>query len=203
MAHQMVYLGRPQDALELLNVARAAADKEREPTVRALVRSQTGRMYAALGARKAADTNLAEAEVFLAEVEQRPSWADYFDAAEHAGARAVSARDLTQQGSPGLKASDEFRKAIDQRGPGFERCRAMDMIGLTAALLDEGEPEQAAAAGAEALDLAERIDSALVVSRLNTLTESVSRYRTAETAALRERTEDVISSTGQATTVAA
>lgn len=76
-----------------------------------------------------------------------PSWVAYFDAAEHAGARVVSARDLTHPDHRGHPASPHFETALRLRAPGFDRVRTMDRIGLAAARLDEDQPERAAAAG--------------------------------------------------------
>lgn len=95
----------------------------------------------------------------------------YFDAAEHAGARAVSACDLTHLGHCGHPASPHFEAALRLRRPGFDRVRTMDRIGLAAALLDEGDLERAAAAGHQAMESAS-MQSALVASRLNTLLSS-------------------------------
>ncbi|MGW0835834.1 hypothetical protein [Streptomyces prunicolor] len=70
----------------------------------------------------------------------------YFDAAEHAATRAVSAPDLTGVGRPHRAASTHFENALQLRKSGFDRVKVMDRIGLSAALFNEGEPEQAAAA---------------------------------------------------------
>ncbi|WP_328974048.1 hypothetical protein [Streptomyces canus] len=93
MSHQMIYLGHPQDALGLLGVA---AKKATLPATRALVASQTGRVHAALGDEREADRYLGDADGLLADGlgDDVPEWVSYFDAAEHAGAHAVSARDL-------------------------------------------------------------------------------------------------------------
>ncbi|MFM9631018.1 MULTISPECIES: hypothetical protein [Streptomyces] len=96
MSHQMIYLGHPQDALGLLGVA---AKKATLPATRALVASQTGRVHAALG-------------------DDVPEWVSYFDAAEHAGARAVSARDLAGLHRGRRVASGHFEDALKLRKPG-------------------------------------------------------------------------------------
>ena len=67
----------------------------------------------------------------------------------------------------------------------------MDRIGLAAALFTEGEPEQGAAAAHQALDEAARIDSTLVVSRLNTLLEAARPYRTSPVDEVRTRARDL------------
>ncbi|GLV77888.1 hypothetical protein Shyhy02_58880 [Streptomyces hygroscopicus subsp. hygroscopicus] len=59
MSHQMIYLGRPRDALGLLEVAAAKADR---PAAKALVASQTGRVHAALGDEHLAESHLGTAD---------------------------------------------------------------------------------------------------------------------------------------------
>ncbi|WEP00849.1 Tat pathway signal protein (plasmid) [Streptomyces sp. FXJ1.172] len=99
MSHQMIYLGRPDDALGLLGVAAA---KAKMPAVKALVASQTGRVHAALGDERQSEQHLGDADELVADGlgEDVPEWVAYFDAAEHAGARPISARDLAGLGRP-------------------------------------------------------------------------------------------------------
>ncbi|MFF7191309.1 Tat pathway signal protein [Streptomyces sp. NPDC008222] len=198
MSHQMIYLGHPADALGLLDVA---AKKAKLPATRALVASQTGRVHAALGDEQSAEQHLGAADELVAgDLGDVPEWVAYFDAAEHAGARAVSARDLTGIGRP-RRASDHFTDALALRRPGFDRVKVMDRIGLAAALFTEGEPEQAAAAAHQALNEAARIDSTLVASRLNTLLDAARPYRTAAVDEVRTRAADLAAA--RPTTVAA
>lgn len=203
MSHQMIYLGRLDDALGLLGVAADRADRGSAPVVRALVHSQTGRVHAALGQPRQADRHLAAADDVLAEeTAPAPAWISYFDVAEHAGARAVSARDLHHQGHPGQQASPHFEAAVDLRAPGFDRVKAMDRIGLAAALFDEGDSDRAVGAGHQALASA-GLQSALVVSRVHTLIVAASRFRTPAVDELRARASDLVAQTPQATWVAA
>ena len=199
MSHQMIYLGHPQDALGLLGVA---AKKAALPATKALVASQTGRVHAALGDGQGAERHLGAADELVADGlgEDVPEWVAYFDAAEHAGARAVSARDLNGTGR-NRRASDHFTDALALRRPGFDRVRVMDRIGLAAALFTEGEPEQGAAEAHQALDEAVRVDSTLVASRLNTLLDAARPYRTGAVDEVRTRAADLAAA--RPTTVAA
>ncbi|MET9694669.1 Tat pathway signal protein [Streptomyces sp. NPDC006514] len=199
MSHQMIYLGRPGDALGLLGVAGAKAQM---PATRALVASQTGRVHAALGDERAADRHLGDADELLADgLGDVPEWVGYFDAAEHAGARAVSARDLTGLGRGRRAASVHFHDALRLRKPGFDRVRVMDRVGLAAALFDEGEAEQGAAAAHRALDDAARIDSTLVTSRLNTLLDAARPYETTAVNDVRAKAREL--AVARPTTIAA
>jgi hypothetical protein len=171
------------------------------PATKALVASQTGRVHAALGDEQGADRHLGAADELVADgLGDVPAWMDYFDAAEHAGARAVSARDLGGTGRS-RRASDHFTDALALRRPGFDRVRVMDRIGLAAALFTEGEPEQGAAVAHQALIEAARIDSTLVASRLNTLLDAARSFRTAAVDDVRTRATDLAAA--RSTTVAA
>ncbi|MFI0234560.1 hypothetical protein [Streptomyces sp. NPDC017086] len=170
MPHQMLYLGRPADALGLLGVTEK---KVTLPATRALVDSQAGRVHAALGDEQSAERDLGAADELVAgDLGEVPERVAYFDVAGHAGARAVSARDLAGLHGDHRSASVHFADALRLRRPGFDRVKGMDRVGLTAALFTEGEPEQGAPAAHQALDDATRVDSALVASRLNTLLDA-------------------------------
>ncbi|MGW8551335.1 Tat pathway signal protein [Streptomyces tubercidicus] len=199
MSHQMIYLGHQADALGLLGVA---AKKATMPATRALVASQTGRVHAALGDERSAQQHLDTADALVADgLAYVPAWVDYFDAAEHAGARAVSARDLAGLHGDHRHASVHFTDALRLRRPGFDRVKVMDRIGLAAALFTEGEPEQGAAAAHLALDDATRVDSTLVASRLNTLLDAARPYRTTSVDEVRTRATDLVAA--RPTTLAA
>lgn len=200
MSHQMIYLGHPTDALGLLGVA---AKKAQMPATKALVASQTGRVHAALGDQRQAETHLGAADELLAEGlgDDVPEWVSYFDAAEHAGARAVSARDLAGLDRGRQVASIHFESALALRKPGFDRVRAMDRVGLAAALFDEGEAERGAAAAQQAFDDAARVDSTLVASRLNTLLNAARPYETASVDDVRTRAKELAAA--RPTTIAA
>ncbi|MFF8513209.1 Tat pathway signal protein [Streptomyces sp. NPDC015492] len=189
MSHQMIYLGHPGDALGLLGVAAAKATL---PATKALVASQTGRVHAALGDGHSAEHHLGQADELVADgLSDVPAWVDYFDAAEHAGARAVSARDLNSIDDRSRRASVHFTDALALRKPGFDRVRVMDRVGLAAALFYEGEPEHAAQAAHQALDEAARVNSTLVASRLNTLLDAARPYKTATADGVRTRAADL------------
>ncbi|MEU4049701.1 hypothetical protein AB0F09_10920 [Streptomyces olivaceus] len=79
--------------------------------------------------------------------------------------------------------------------------KVMDRIGLAAALFDEGDAEQGAAAAHQVLDEAARIDSTLVAARLNTLLDAARPYETATVDDVRTRVKEVAGA--RPTTVAA
>ncbi|MFF5242822.1 hypothetical protein ACFY3V_01000 [Streptosporangium sp. NPDC000095] len=189
MSHQMIYLGRLHDALALLDLAAVRARRDGQVAVQALVQSQTGRVHAGLGRPGEAARHLGYADELLTQITDSPEWVAYFDDAEHAGARAVSARDLTHLGHRGHPASPHFEAALRLRKPGFDRVQTMDLIGLAAALLDESDLDRAAAAGRQALESA-GLQSALVAARLNTLLSAADGHHAAEIVELRAQAAD-------------
>ncbi|MFE0043693.1 hypothetical protein [Streptomyces albireticuli] len=113
-----VYLGHLDDALGLLDVA---GKKATMPATKALVASQTGdRVYAALGDGQGAERHLGAADELVADgLGDVPAWVDYFHAAEHAGARAVSACDLAGTGR------NRRASAVPGARPGCPRIRRL------------------------------------------------------------------------------
>jgi len=118
-----------------------------------------------------------------------PDWIAYFTPAELAGATAVSRRDLRDlHGRDIGPASATFADAVALRDPGYRRCQAMDLVGHAAALL--GEREQACAVAKNALHAAGSLDSALLSSRILTLTGASGPFRRhPEVLALREQAQ--------------
>ncbi len=181
MAHQMVYLGHPDHALALLDRALTIAGPAHNQRLLGMLTAQRGRMLAALGDHQESRTMLGRAAEHLHEAETTgepvEEWIAYFTPAELAGATAVAHRDLLLlHNRPIGPASTHFARAIELRDEGYDRVRAMDMIGMAAAYLDEDEPERAGAVAGGALDLAERLDSTLIRSRVLTLTAATDHY---------------------------
>ena len=112
----MIYLGHPQDALGLLGVA---AKKATLPATRALVASQTGRCTRpSATSGRPTGTSATPTASWRTDGDDVPEWVSYFDAAEHAGARAVSARDLAGLHRGRRVASGHFEDALKLRKPG-------------------------------------------------------------------------------------
>ena len=182
MAHQMMYFGRPADALDLLDVADRAAAGHDNQRLRAMLTAQRGRMLAATGNGRHSQYSLAYAADLLATAEQQhepvPDWIAYFSAAELAGATAVSRRDLREQHDQNIGlASTAFADAVTLREPRYRRCRAMDLVGQAAALLTESDPQQACTVAQTALSAAGHLDSALIRSRILTLTDAAGPFQ--------------------------
>jgi hypothetical protein len=179
MAHQMIYLGRHRDALRLLDLAAITAPASGSLRLQAMITAQRG-VHAALGHHYECRTDLDHAHRTLAEAQSTaepvPAWIAYFTPAELAGATATSRRDLAILHNVDIgPASAAYTDALALRGPGYERVQALDLVGLAAAHLDEGRPEQAWDVADQALDAAERLDSALINARVMGLLQAADR----------------------------
>ncbi|MFF7601457.1 hypothetical protein [Streptomyces mirabilis] len=95
-------------------------------------------MHAALGDERQAETHLGAADELLADGlgADVPEWVSYFDAAELAGARAVSPETSLVSAATGQRAFTSRTRAL--RKPGFDRVKVMYRVGLAATLFDEG-----------------------------------------------------------------
>ncbi|MGW1675056.1 hypothetical protein [Streptomyces sp. NPDC002324] len=105
-----------------------------------------------------------------------PQWVSYLDAAEHDATRPPART---------------FTDALEQRKPGVRPGTRHGLTGLTAALFNEGESEQAAAEAQPALDDAGRVDSTLAASRFNALLDAVRPYRATAVDEVPTRAADV------------
>ncbi|MHB6904868.1 helix-turn-helix domain-containing protein [Streptomyces sp. DB-54] len=166
MARQMLYVNRPQDALELVRLAQDGVRTTAGPRLRAMLHTREAWAYAAMGRHAAFHraTRQAEETLTSASTEEEPYWIGYFDSAELAGVTGGRLLDLArtdpQQHAP--TAASAIRAALDQRGPEASRSHALDWIGLAECSFLVGDVAGAAettrhAVGAAALTQSGRV----------------------------------------------
>ncbi|MFE2528774.1 transcriptional regulator [Streptomyces sp. NPDC059382] len=172
LARQANHLGRPDDALDLVQAAQYGTRKLHSGRLRALLCSLEARSHAALGHIEEMTRATGAAEQALADEDttMTPGWAAWFDlaefrvtagvcefeAAEHAPGRIGNAINLIAQGTTD-RPSDRVRS------------RAFDQIALARAYVRADEPEAASTATAAALNLMGTITSTRVGDRLREL----------------------------------
>jgi hypothetical protein len=180
MARQAGHLGRPQDALELIHLARYGARHTATPTVSALLHSLEARYYAVMGRLKDFDRAVGQAEVAFADRDPAhdPSWAAYFDTSEYYATLGICHQIAARTSAPGQarRAIDMICHALACRDPSRVRSRAFDHLGLARAYLAAGELESAETAGTMALELTDKVSSARVRDRLHELLRETSPY---------------------------
>jgi tetratricopeptide (TPR) repeat protein len=180
MARQAGHLGRPGDALELIQLARYGARHAATPTIGALLYSLEARYCAMMGRLKDFDRAAGQAEAVFADRDpaQDPAWVAYFDTSEYYATlgicHLIAAR--TSAPSQARRAIDLIGHALARRDPARVRSRAFDHLGLARAYLVAGELESAEAAGTTALELTGKVSSARLLNRLHELLHETSPY---------------------------
>ena len=180
MARQAGHLGRPDDALELIHLARYGTRHTATPTVGALLHSLEARYYAVLGRLKDFNRAAGQAEAVFAERDpvQDPAWVAYFDVSEYHATLGVGHVIAARTSAPGQarQAIDMIGHALACRDPSRVRSRAFDHLGLARAHLAAGDLESAEVAATTALRLTSKVSSARVRDRLHEFLHEISPH---------------------------
>jgi transcriptional regulator with XRE-family HTH domain len=162
VARQLLYMDRPHDAMELVRLAQDTAAGKATAKVRAMLHTREAWAYAKQGRVTAFRRSTDRAHEALAENdrEEEPSWIGYFGDAELAGVTGGRLLELAH-GQPQMaaEAAGWIEQAVLLRGPGHLRSRSLDKVGIAEARLLEGEVDEAARLGHDALDSAEQTTS--------------------------------------------
>ncbi|MFC5905903.1 hypothetical protein [Streptacidiphilus monticola] len=178
-ARQMVHLGRPADALDLMRVADARSGPENLPRTRAMLRTVEAWAHASLGHSQATRRTLGEAEELFAKDtgEQGPSWLQFFDEADLHGMQALTYRTLAEHdpGAAGL-AQQHARVALKLREGGRERSMLFDQLSMASACFLANEPGEARRYAQMALSQIGEMSSHRTWDRLRQMYRLSSRY---------------------------
>lgn len=198
MARQLLYLGHPVDALELVRLAQDLTRGIATPTIRSLLHTREAWAYAAQGRVSAfrRATGMAEDEIATADTSEDPHWIEYFDVSEVAGTTGGRLLELAHRNTDlAAEASSYIEKAIVLRRDGRLRSSALDHLGLAETRLVQGEPEEAARLGMEAADVVELTPSMRVRVKLAELYEySTTKSSVHAIADFRERVRPLVTS---------
>lgn len=199
MARQLLYLGYPADALELVRLAQDRSRHTASAAVRSLLSLREAWAYAHLGRVSAFRRATARAEEQLAgrDTGVDPYWLSYYTDAELAGTTGGRLLEFAAADPRHAQEAAEFiERAIGSRPPGRLRSGALDHLGLAEARLLEGELEEAARAGHEALEIVERTPSDRVRVKLAELDARVGGHLEVPAMKdLRERTAPLLATT--------
>jgi hypothetical protein len=179
MARQLLCLGHPDDALELVRIAQDGARGRATPTVLAMLHTREAWAYAKLGRvqgfRRA--TGKAEDALANARPDEDPHWIRYFDDSELAGLTGGRLLELCRDDPRHAEmAQTHIERAINLRRPKYLRAYALDQAKLAQVHLLRRDLEQAAQVGNQALDTAEKTHSDRVRERLQMLYTGVVPY---------------------------
>lgn len=190
-ARQMVHLGRADDALDLMQLAKAGSGEETLPRTRAMLHTIEAWAQASLGRSQATRRVLGEAEeLFVADRgEPAPSWMQLFTEAELHGMEALVYRTLAEHEPRAAQlAQRHARLALDLRAEqGFERSNVFDHISLASACWIAGQPDEAQVQAKLALALIRDTSSHRTWDRLRAMYRLTQQYKgMPEVADLRE-----------------
>ncbi|MGW1623735.1 transcriptional repressor NsdA [Streptomyces sp. NPDC002172] len=185
MSRQMIHLGRPDDALELIHLAQYGSRDCASPRTQSMLYAMEARAYANMGqpgkckrAVRMAEDTFAEADEWD---EPDPDWIRFFSEAELYGENSHSFRDLAYVAgrSPTYASLAEplMQKAVElfAKDSEHQRSYALNLIGMATVHLLRGEPEQSTVLASEAMGIAKKVRSERVNTRIRKTVDSAVR----------------------------
>ncbi|MEU0401144.1 hypothetical protein ABZ318_13000 [Streptomyces sp. NPDC006197] len=145
-ARQMVHLGRPDDALDLMKLAKVGSGERVLPRTQAMFHTIEAWAQASMGRGQAMRRTLGEAEdLFVSDTgEEKPDWMQNFDEADMHGMQALAYRTLAEHDpAAAIPAQRHAKLALELRSGGHERSKLFDRISLASACFIADDPEQA------------------------------------------------------------
>ncbi|MEV5251532.1 hypothetical protein AB0K98_07165 [Streptomyces werraensis] len=211
MSRQMIHLGRPEDALELIHLAQYGSRDCASPRVQSMLYAMEARAYANMGqpgrckrAVRMAEDTFAEADEWD---EPDPDWIRFFSEAELYAENSHSFRDLAYVAgrSPTYASLAEplMQRAVElfgREGGEHQRSYALNLIGMATVHLLQREPEKSTVLATEAIKAAKKVRSERVNTRIRKTVDTAVRDfgELAEVVALTERLAAELPETAQA-----
>jgi hypothetical protein len=173
MSHQAVYLRQADDGLDLARAAYESATKAGLPTLASESLIMQGHAFAVSKETTACGRALNAAEhVFeRSRTADTPQWLCYFDEAYMAAKFGHCFRELGQ----GDKAERFALRSLDMVD-GYTRGRTFNIVLLANAHLQQQNPDEACAAGNQALDLASGLQSARTIKYIRDFRRRMTRF---------------------------
>ncbi|MEV8550984.1 hypothetical protein AB0L04_14310 [Streptomyces glaucescens] len=185
MSRQMIHLGRPDDALELIHLAQYGSRDCASPRTQAMLYAMEARAYANMGQPGKTKRAVRMAEDVFAEAEDwdepDPDWIRFFSEAELHGENSHSYRDLAYVAgrSPTYASLAEplMRRAVElfAQDAEHQRSYALNLIGMASVHLLRREPELSADYAAQAMRIAGKIRSERVNTRIRKTVDTAAR----------------------------
>ncbi|MFF8102060.1 hypothetical protein ACF07S_20310 [Streptomyces sp. NPDC016640] len=200
MSRQMIHLGRPEDALELIHLAQYGSRDCASPRTQSMLYAMEARAYANMGQPSRCKRAVRMAEDTFADADEwdepDPDWVLFFSEAELYAENAHSFRDLAYVAgrSPTYASLAEplMRRAVELFGREsgqHQRSYALNLIGMATVHLLQREPEQSAVLATEAITAATKVRSERLNTRIRKTVDTAVRDfgDLAEVVALTER----------------
>ncbi|MCX3058921.1 transcriptional repressor NsdA [Streptomyces beihaiensis] len=185
MSRQMIHLGRPEDALELIHLGQYGSRDCASPRTQAMLYAMEARAYANMGqpgkckrAVRMAEDTFCDADDWD---EPEPDWIRFFSEAELHGENSHSFRDLAYVAgrSPAYASMAQplMQRAVDLFGKDAEHQRsyALNLIGMATVHLLQKEPEQSTVLAEKALGIARKVRSERVNTRIRKTVDTAVR----------------------------
>ncbi|GAA1922391.1 hypothetical protein GCM10009753_64150 [Streptantibioticus ferralitis] len=183
MSRQMIHLGRPDDALELVHLAQYGSRDSATATTQSMLHAMEARAYASMGQVQKCHRAVRMAEDTFSDRRpaEDPDWIRFFSEAELNAENAHSYRDLAYVAgrSPTYAslAQPVMERAVElfAQDPEHQRSYALNLIGMASVHLLQQNPEHASELAAEAIAVARKIRSERVNTRIRRTTDTAVR----------------------------
>uniref|UniRef100_UPI0009BCF6EB hypothetical protein n=1 Tax=Streptomyces viridosporus TaxID=67581 RepID=UPI0009BCF6EB len=186
MSRQMIHLGRPEDALELIHLAQYGSRDCASPRTQSMLYAMEARAYANMGQPGRCKRAVRMAEDTFAEAaewdEPDPDWIRFFSEAELYAENSHSFRDLAYVAgrSPTYASLAEplMQRAVElfgQESGEHQRSYALNLIGKATVHLLQREPEQGVVFATEAIKAAKKVRSERVNTRIRKTVDTAVR----------------------------
>jgi hypothetical protein len=180
-----IHQGRAQEALRLWQLGQIVAQDSGNLAAVAVLHANEAWAYAMLGAADRVSDSLARAQDELGRIDEDtvPSWARFFLApADLDGISGVIygclASHAEHRARFAPRAIEHAERSYATRGAGEERSRAFDAISVATGYVLDAQPDRAATAGHQAVDMALATDSARAADRLQAMASLARAYAT-------------------------
>ncbi|MGW0628879.1 DNA-binding protein NsdB [Streptomyces sp. NPDC002758] len=146
-ARQMVHLGRPDEALDLMKLAQSGSGDEVLPRTKAMLFTIEAWAQASMGKGQAMRRTLGQAEdLFVSDKGDvpPPSWMQMFKEEDLYGMQALAYRTLAEHEPSAAAHAQHFAgKALALRVDGRQRSKIFDFLSMASACFIADDPEQA------------------------------------------------------------
>lgn len=146
-ARQMVHLGRPDEALDLMKLAQSGSGEQVLPRTRAMFHTIEAWAQASMGKGQAMRRTLGQAEdLFVSDKGDvpPPNWMQLFNEADLYGMQALAYRTLAEfEPGAAVHAQHYADKALALRVDAQQRSKIFDFLSMASACFIADDPEQA------------------------------------------------------------